>query len=176
MELISQIEKLILTGSVEYNGYKLSSKKIVAKIGGAKSIEIDLEIPISGGIANMLRPTLDKITIQKRKILLSINRSPDKTIVHKCDISILRDIVIKGSHDFGSFVIESGPLDIEILEYHGVMVKFLTTVKIKIKKIGKFNTDKTILLYGVLLKKDMIEVNTSVGVFPFNREEIINAI
>jgi hypothetical protein len=168
------IEKLILNGKIEVNGYEIHANEIRAKIFVKRNqlhIELDPDLPISKGWAGFLGSSVDKIVFSDGKAYIIVERGPDQTVKHDFNIPLLVEI-FDNKYETEHFRIEAGETDVHIFKFKdSVQLKFLTSIKIFTKKIMGIRVEKTILLYSVVLTEDYVVLNTNCGSFNLNRED-----
>lgn len=168
------IEKLILNGKVEVDGYEIKAKEIKAKLAtkrGQLHIDLKPNLPISNGLANFFGSNIDKIVLSEKKAYIIVDRGPDQTIEIGTDMSPFFSIFGDG-YETDQFSLKAGETDVHILKSGGgVKIQFLTSVRIFTKKILGIRVKKTIILYSVDLTEDAVVVNTSCGEFELNRSD-----
>jgi hypothetical protein len=168
------IEELILNGKIDVGGYEIRAKEIKAKLRVRQNqlyADLDPDLPISNGLANFLGSTVNKIILSGKKAYIIVERGPDQTKNLDFDADTLVAIFGEGMK-YDDFSIVAGDTDVHIFNSDGgVKVQFLTSVKIFLERISGIRVKKTIILYSVVLRKNVIEVNTSCGIFEVNRSD-----
>lgn len=168
------IEKLILNGKVEVDGYEIKAKEIKAKLAtkrGQLHIDLKPNLPISNGLANFFGSNIDKIVLREKKAYIIVDRGPDQTITLNNDWTSFFPIFGEG-YRTDEFDIISGDTDVHLFKVNnGVKIQFLTSFKIFTKKIFGIRVKKTIILYDIVLTANAVILNTSCGIFELNRSD-----